>query len=579
MVKEIWKTAYDYPEYIVSNTGLIKNKKTGRMLTQKLGRDKRYLSVFLTSNGKENTQRVHRIVANTFLGPQPDKVVNHIDGNRMNNNVDNLEWCTAKENNEHARKNGLNHPGAYQKRPVKVVETGEIFDGVVACADKLGVSFQNVYAALNHTNRHTVNGLHFEYVEAPSIKPPFLYDYQMAAVKKMRIGSILNGGVGSGKSRTGLYYYFSQQGGSIDPDYIPMKNPKDLYIITTAQKRNNLEWEGELTHYLMSTNPEVNYYKNKIVIDSWNNIGKYKDVTDGWFLFDEQRVCGSGAWVKSFLKITKKNDWILLSATAGDTWSDYIPVFIANGFYKNRTEFARRHIVYSRFTKYPKIDRYIETGRLLRLRNSILVGMDFKRKTVAHHEDVYVKYDVSKYKDISRLRWNPYKNEPIVNAAELCYIWRKVVNEDVSRQVALLEIFETHPKMIIFYNYDYELDILRGLFASTDIQVAEYNGHKHDPLPKGDSWVYLVNYAAGNAGWNCISTDTIVFYSQNYSYKIMQQSAGRIDRLNTPFTDLYYYHLKSRSGIDLAISKALREKKSFNESSYVRKSYSFDKAA
>ena len=402
-----------------------------------------------------------------------------------------------------------------------------------------------------------------------------LYDYQLDAIKRLRTGCILNGGVGSGKSLTSLGYYYLQNGGEISAlqggEYIPMKNPKDLYIITTARKRDTLEWDGEITHFLLSKNPEVNFYKNKVVIDSWNNIKKYRGVHGAFFIFDEQRVVGSGSWVKSFLDIARKNNWILLSATPGDTWSDYIPVFIANGFYKNKTEFTRRHIVYSRFTKYPKVDRYLETGRLIRLRNSILVNMDFKRQTVSHHEDIYVKYDIDKYKAAGRLRWDPFKNEPIRDASGLCYVWRRIVNSDEARQVALLEIFEDHPKIIVFYNFDYELDILRGLFDGIrGVQVAEWNGHKHQPIPDGSaSWVYLVQYAAGNEGWNCIKTDTIVFYSQNYSYKVMVQAAGRIDRLNTPYTDLYYYHLKSRSGIDLAISKALSQKRNFNEGKFV----------
>ena len=401
-------------------------------------------------------------------------------------------------------------------------------------------------------------------------KEPFLYDYQMDAVNRMSNGCILNGGVGSGKSRTGLYYYFKEQGGSIDPDYIPMKDPKDLYIITTAMKRDSLEWEGELANFLISKNPGEGKYENKIVIDSWNNIKKYSNVYGAFFIFDEQRVVGSGAWVKAFLKITKKNKWILLSATPGDTWSDYIPVFIANGFYKNKTEFTREHIVYSRFSKYPKIDRYIGTGRLIKLRNQILIDMDFSRKTIPHHEDVYVKYNISKYKEVMRTRWDPYKNEPIQQASVLCYILRRIVNEDESRQVALCEIFEKHPKMIVFYNFDYELDILKELFYGENVKVAEWNGHKHQPVPNSKSWVYLVQYTAGAEGWNCVKTDTIVFYSQNYSYKTTQQASGRIDRLNTPFRDLYYYHLKSRSGIDLAISKALDQKKQFNERKWVK---------
>lgn len=397
-----------------------------------------------------------------------------------------------------------------------------------------------------------------------------LRDYQIEAIGKMKNGCILCGGVGSGKSRTSLAYYFKEQGGNIHTDGL-MRNPKDLYIITTARKRDTLEWEAEMLPFLLSTNPEANdIYHNKVVVDSWNNIGKYKDVKGGFFIFDEQRVVGSGAWVKSFLKIAKVNDWILLSATPGDTWMDYVPVFLANGFFKNRTEFNRDHVIYSRFAKFPKVDRYIGTGKLLRLRNEILVNMDFERQTISHHEDVYVDYDILKYKEVTKTRWDPYKNEPIINAAGLCYIWRKLVNSDQSRQTALLEIFERHPKMIVFYNFDYELEILRGLYYGEGVQVAEWNGHKHDSVPKGKRWVYLVQYTAGAEGWNCISTDTTVFYSQNYSYKIMQQSAGRIDRLNTPFRDLYYFHLKSRSGIDLAIAKALKEKKNFNEGKFVK---------
>lgn len=400
---------------------------------------------------------------------------------------------------------------------------------------------------------------------------PFLYDYQMDSVNKMRNGCILNGGVGSGKSRTGLYYYFKEQGGSIDPDYIYMKKPKDLYIITTAMKRDSLEWEGELANFLISTNPEKNNtYGNKVIIDSWNNIKKYSDIQGAFFIFDEDRVTGSGVWVKAFLKIAKSNDWIILSATPGDTWQDYIPVFIANGFYKNKTEFTREHIIYSRFTKYPKIDRYINTGRLIRLRNQILIDMDFSRHTIPHHEVVYCKYDISKYKDATRTRWDPYKNEPIQQASGLCYVLRRIVNEDESRQTALLELFEKHPKMIVFYNFDYELDILKGLYYGENVEIAEWNGHKHQPVPSGEKFIYLVQYNAGAEGWNCIRTDTIVFYSQNYSYKVMQQASGRIDRLNTPYRDLYYYHLKSRSGIDLAISRALSQKKKFNENKFIK---------
>lgn len=402
-----------------------------------------------------------------------------------------------------------------------------------------------------------------------------LYNYQLDAINRMKNGCILCGGVGSGKSITSLGYYYLMNGGDISflkgGEFTPMNPyPADLYIITTARKRDTLEWEKEMLPFLMSIDPKTNFYNNNIVIDSWNNIKKYSDVKDAFFIFDEQRVVGSGVWVKSFLKIVKSNKWILLSATPGDTWQDYIPVFIANGFYRNRTEFSREHIVYSRFSKYPKVDRYLNTGRLLRLRNSILVNMDFTRKTESHHENIFIEYDIEAYKEVTKTRWNPYKNEPIVNAAELCYVWRRIVNSDISRENALLSILKKHNKVIVFYNFDYELDILKNCKYAEEVKVAEWNGHKHEPIPYSEKWVYLVQYAAGSEGWNCTTTDTIVFYSQNYSYKIMQQAAGRIDRVNTPFKDLYYYHFKSRSGIDLAISRALNNKKNFNESAYVQ---------
>lgn len=399
-----------------------------------------------------------------------------------------------------------------------------------------------------------------------------LYPYQLDAVNRLHNGSILCGGVGSGKSRTALAYYYVQNGGVLNTkNYRKMKNPKDLYIITTARKRDTLEWDHELTVFIMSTNPEVNLYENKIVIDSWNNIQKYTDVTDAFFIFDEQRVVGYGAWVQAFLKIAKKNKWILLSATPGDTWMDYVPVFIANGFYKNKTDFVSQHVVYNYRLKFPKVDRYLNTGKLNRLRRDILVNMDFKRETKAHHEDIYCNYNMFDYMDVKRSRKNLETGEPIKNASEFCQALRRIVNTSESRQLELLELYEKHPKMIIFYNYDYELELLRSLQFGTDVEVAEWNGHKHEPVPKSEHWVYLVQYTAGAEGWNCTETDTIVFYSQNYSYKIMAQAAGRIDRLNTPFTDLYYYHLKSRASIDIAIGRALKAKKKFNESSFAER--------
>ena len=397
-----------------------------------------------------------------------------------------------------------------------------------------------------------------------------LKEYQRDAISRMRNGCILNGGVGSGKSRTGIAYYFFRYGGGIDP-FKPMDDleARDLYIITTAHKRDLREWDDELSLFLLSDIPENCLGNTKVVIDSWNNIKKYKDVKDAFFIFDEQRLVGSGTWVKTFYKIAKSNEWILLSATPGDTWSDYIPVFVANGFYKNKTEFLSEHAVYSRYSKYPKIDRYVGINRLVRLRDKILVDMDFERETEQHHIDVKVEYPQSLYRYVFRERKDPETFEPIPNASELCYLLRKVVNSEPERIERIKEIVREKKKVIIFYNFDYELDILKGTFYGDGFEVAEWNGHKHQEIPKTDKWVYLVQYTAGCEGWNSTDTDTIVFYSQNYSYKVMVQACGRIDRLTTQYKDLYYYHLKSSAPIDLAIARALKNKKNFNIGKFV----------
>lgn len=379
---------------------------------------------------------------------------------------------------------------------------------------------------------------------------------QLLALEQLKSGSILCGGVGSGKSRTSLAYFTVKEcKGGLNGE--PMKEPKNLYIITTAKKRDSKEWEDEF--------PPFPFDEIDICIDSWNNIGKYAEVKDSFFIFDEQRLVGSGAWVKAFLRISKSNHWILLSATPGDTWMDYIPVFIANGFYKNRTEFIRRHVVYSRFAKFPKVDHYVETGRLLRLRKSILVNMKYLKPTQQHHFQITVGYDREKYKFVTKERWDIFKDEPLRDMSALCYLLRRIVNTDQQRIDAVKRLVSEHPKAIIFYNFDYELEILRELGRELEIPIAEWNGHKHQPIPIGSSWLYLVQYTAGAEGWNCISTNVIIFYSQNYSYKIAVQAAGRIDRRNTPYTDLYYYHIRSNSSIDVAIYQALSRKKNFNE--------------
>ena len=401
-----------------------------------------------------------------------------------------------------------------------------------------------------------------------------LREEQLSAIGKRKNGCILCGGVGSGKSRTALAYYILRVcNGGLNINglgkYIPMKNPLDLYIITTAKKRDSTEWIKECQPFMLNSNPDTSNGNIKLVIDSWNNIKKYKDVENAFFIFDEQRVVGYGAWTKTFLKIVKNNKWILLSATPGDTWSDYIPVFIANGFYRNKTEFTTRHIVFSRYTKYPKVDKYLDQQLLMRHRKEILITMKDKRET--HRNKIYVpvSYNIGTYKMVMRERWDPYKAEPIKNAGELCYLMRQIVNSDPSRIDAVHDILAEHPKAIIFYNFDYELMMLRDYCSDEGLDYGEWNGHIHDDVPTSDRWVYLVQYTAGCEGWNCITTDTIIFYSQSYSYRQTEQAAGRIDRINTPFKELYYYSLRSTATIDMAIHRSLSNKKNFNQSAFV----------
>lgn len=378
-----------------------------------------------------------------------------------------------------------------------------------------------------------------------------LYPHQTKALERLDNGKILWGGVGTGKSKVAASYYVSRE------------SHRDVYVITTAKKRDSLDWEGEFAAFGIGKR-EGETLAGVLTVDSWNNLGKYVDVKDAFFIFDEQRIVGSGAWASWFIKVAKKNRWILLSATPGDTWLDYIPVFVANGFYKNRTEFKREHVIYTYYSKFPKVDRYIGVGKLVRLRNDLLVEMPFERRTNRIVEKVEVDYDRETLRRVTEERWHVYEQRPLRDIAEMYHVARKVVNSDSSRLKSFLRLLEKHPRMIVFYNFDYELEILREGLQS-DYNVAEWNGHKHQPIPETDSWVYLVQYVAGSEGWNCVATDAMCFYSLPYSYKVWHQAFGRIDRLNTPFTDLFYYVLKSNSWIDNAIMKILNLKQSFNE--------------
>jgi len=412
----------------------------------------------------------------------------------------------------------------------------------------------------------------------PTVKVE-LYPHQEKAVSEMHNGCILGGDVGVGKTITALAYALLREPG------------KKIFVITTAKKRDSGDWEHEAARLAVPV--------DGIVVDSWNNISKYINEKNAFFIFDEQRLVGTGTWVQSFYKIARNNNWILLSATPGDNWLDYVPVFIANGFYKNITEFRNRHVIYSRFSQFPKVQRYVDTGILQRRRKLLLVEMPLERHTTRHIHMVECDYDQLTFERVWKRRWNVFTDEPIKDAGELFRVARKVVNSDESRLEQLRELMIKHPKLVVFYNFDYELEMLRSLantqsgsteqmsdwewllspegMAANDSQsgtqsstsgtsfaIAEWNGHKHEPIPETDSWLYLVQYTSGSEGWNCIDTDAMVFYSLTYSYKQFYQSQGRIDRMNTPFTDLHYYVLTTKSIADRAVWRALKQKKDFN---------------
>jgi hypothetical protein len=388
-----------------------------------------------------------------------------------------------------------------------------------------------------------------------------LQPHQEEALSRLQNGNILWGGVGSGKSRVAVAYYLKNE------------TPKDVYVITTAKKRDSKDWEGEFAKIAVSKDTQgwcIEEWTDNIpdsahgllTVDSWNNLHKYTGVKDAFFIFDEQRLVGAGQWTKSFLKIVKNNNWILLSATPGDTWLDYIPVFVANGFYKNRSEFKLEHVIYTPYARFPKVQRYVGEGKLIRLREKILVPMPYPKMTVRHSVTVDVNWNEELLQSIAKNRWHIFQNRPIRDIAELVQVMRRVINSDPSRVRAIRKLMEKHPKLVVFYNFDYELEILRTL--GEDFPIAEWNGHKHEEIPNTGRWIYLVQYVAGSEGWNCVETNAIAFYSLTYSYKNWEQAHGRIDRLNTPFRDLFYYVLRSKSIVDWAIWRSLKAKKNFN---------------
>lgn len=373
-----------------------------------------------------------------------------------------------------------------------------------------------------------------------------LFPWQEKAVSHLKSGSILCGGVGSGKTFTSLIF-------------VKRRYKCPVVVITTAKKRDTQDWQKD--------SEEVGLHN--VTVDSWNNIEKYKDVKHCFFIFDEQRVVGYGKWAKTFIKISKSNDWILLSATPGDNWMNYIPTFIANGFYRNKTDFINRHVEYDRFAKFPKVKAYHGTAILEKHRRDILVPIENHKTTHRRKIRERTTYDKRLYK-ILLTRFNPYSNEPIENPSEFTQTARKIVSSSENRQEAFRKLVMKINKVVVFYNYNYELGIILSILSDTGKDYAQWNGHIHEECPTSDNWVYVVQYTAGAEAWETTDTDSMIFYSPNYSYKIMEQAEGRIDRINTKYKELKYYYLVSDSPIDKAVLNSVKNKKKFNESAWAK---------
>lgn len=382
-----------------------------------------------------------------------------------------------------------------------------------------------------------------------------LREHQEKVLRQLSNGKVMYGGVGAGKTLTAMHYYIQREA------------PKNIYVITTAKKRDDLDWEEEAAKVGVSSKPGATV-AGLLIVDSWNNISKYTDVEDSFFIFDEQRLVGSGAWVKAFYKIAKKNNWILLTGTPGDVWMDYVPLFVANGLYRNKTQFCREHVVWAPYVKFPRIDRYVNTDILEKYRNMLLVEMPYEKHTTRHVDFVETDFDMERFKRIHKDRWHIFEDRPITDVAELFRTIRQLVSTDPSRLDALFEIMEKHDKIIIFYNFNYERDLLRTL--ASEITVAEYNGEKKDPIPDTDKWLYIVQYTAGAEGWNCTETDAMVFWSMTHSWKLFEQAQGRIDRMNTEFVDLYYYVFWTNNFVEKGIRHSLEKKENFNERVYYK---------
>ena len=208
----------------------------------------------------------------------------------------------------------------------------------------------------------------------------------------------------------------------------------------------------------------------------------------------------------------------------------------------------------------------------MRNRRQILVPMVYKKVTERKRQLIYSEYNTDNYHKIMKERWNIFEDKPIENASELLQIIRKTVATDPDRKLNAKIMMDAHDRLIIFYNYNYERDVLIEIAEELGKEYFEWNGHAHEDIPDQEQWLYFVQYTAGAEGWNCISTNVIMFYSVNYSFRYMEQAEGRIDRINTPYNVLEYYYLTSHSQIEKDILSTVNRKKNFNASAWVERS-------
>lgn len=157
-----WRDIPDLPNYQINQFGEIRNRHTGHIKSQRVDKRTGYLKVHLYKNGKDHNRSVHQLLGEVFLNKPKGLDINHNDGNKLNNKLSNLVPATRSENIQHAYENGLNPRG----KPVKIVETGEIFRSVTACAKAIDHCHQNIFKCLNPNDpiHHSAKGYHFEYV-------------------------------------------------------------------------------------------------------------------------------------------------------------------------------------------------------------------------------------------------------------------------------------------------------------------------------------------------------------------------------------------------------------------------------